>query len=144
MDGAHHGKVTRWCAEVLSVHRMGQRPRTHASREHWRYFMSLVLRLRVSNNISSTLFPICSPSVIVYHPPRKPWLGHMANAIALKAFASVQVLLLLVWVGSGPNPPYMTSTAADGICLLQRGGGPFVYLSMGWNDRAKLLERAQL
>ena len=27
---------------------------------------------------------------------------------------------------------------------VQSGGGPFVYLSMGWNDRAKLLERAQL
>lgn len=30
------------------------------------------------------------------------------------------------------------------VCLLQRGGGPLVYLSMGWNDLAKLLERAQL
>lgn len=28
--------------------------------------------------------------------------------------------------------------------LIHRGGGPLVYLSMGWNDRAKLLERAQL
>lgn len=49
-------KLPRWCAEVLGVHRMGQRPRTHVSREHWRYFISLVLRLRVSNNISSTPF----------------------------------------------------------------------------------------
>lgn len=37
----------------LGMHRMGQWPRTHASREQWRSLISLVLRLRVSKKISS-------------------------------------------------------------------------------------------
>lgn len=36
-----------------------------------------------------------------------------------------------------------SSTCVEDV-LFQSGGGPLVYLSMGWNDRAKLLERAQL
>jgi len=67
-----------------------------------------------------------------------------AKAAMLRAFAKIQVLFLLVWDRFWPTPPCATSTVADGICLVQSGGGPFVYLSMGWNDRAKLLERAQL
>lgn len=42
------------------------------------------------------------------------------------------------------SPPSTSGTSAKDICLVQSGGGPLVYRSMGWNDRAKLLERAQL
>lgn len=146
----HRGRAAQdSLLKSLGMQRMSQQPRIHVSRERWRSLISLVLRLRVSNKISSQLIvcllsschclPSTSEAMICTHGIRR-----RAKAATLRAFTKIQVLFLLVWDCFWPNPPYATSAAADGICLVQSGGGPFVYLSMGWNDRAKLLERAQL
>lgn len=44
----------------------------------------------------------------------------------------------------GPLPDVCISPTVPAFPLLHKGGGPLVYLSMGWKDRAKLLERVQL
>lgn len=140
-QGSTVGKLPRWCNEDLGVHRMGQRPGIHASGERWRSFISLVSRLRLSDRISSKpLSSLCSPPITVL-PLQSHDLHTWAQAATPRASADVGPL---VWDGFRPNPPSAPSTAADSVCLVQRGGGPFVYLSMGWNDRAKLLESAQL
>lgn len=126
-------------SDVLGMHRMSQWPRIHASRERWRSSISLVLRLRVCLLSSCPCLPSTFGAMISTQGTRR-----RAKAAAPRAFAKIWVLFLLAWGCFWPDPPYSTSTAADGVCLVQSGGGPFVYLSMGWNDRAKLLERAQL
>lgn len=132
------GRVAR-SSDVLGVHRMSQWPRIHASRERWRSSTSLSLRLRVCLLSSCPCLPSTFGAMIFTHGTQR-----RAKAATPRAFAKIRVLFLLAWDHFWPNPPYATSTAADDVCLVQSGGGPFVYLSMGWNDRAKLLERAQL
>lgn len=127
-------------SDVLGVHRMSQWPRIHASRERWRSSISLALRLRVC--LSALLLSLFTIHLRSHDFTHGTW--RRAKAAAPRAFAKIRVLFLLAWDHVWPNPPYATSTAADGVCLVQSGGGPFVYRSMGWNDRAKLLERAQL
>lgn len=133
----------------LGMHRMSPGPRIHASRERWRSLISLVLRLRVSNKISSQPVVCLLSSCHCFRSTSEAMIctcgmRRRAEAATLRACVETQVLFLLVWDCFWPKPPYATSSAADGVCSVQSGGGPFVYLSMGWNDRAKLLERAQL
>lgn len=124
---------------------MGQWPRIHESRELWmsyfsakaqsleQYFFQTFHLLYSCHCLSTT-----SEAVIC----TQGYGGELK--LPHRGLLPRSNPLLMVWDCCWPDPPDVTNTSADSICLVQSGGGPFVYLSMGWNDRAKLLERAQL
>lgn len=104
------GKLPRGVLKSLGLHRMGQRPRIPVSREHWRSSVSLVLRLRVSSNISSKslvfyLLSSChclssaSEAIICI-----PGTWRTAKAATLRPFAKTRVPFLIFWDCFWPNP----------------------------------------
>ena len=106
--------------ESLGTHRTDQKPRAHLSREQWRSWISLALRLSFKQNFFQTfciyllsplsLFIVTSEAMICTQGIRR-----RATAAAPRASAKIQVLSLLVWDCPWPNPPYATGTAAEGI-----------------------------
>lgn len=83
--------------QSLGVHRMGQRPRIPPSGERWRSFISLVLRLSVSNNISPKPSVFCLFSSCHCLSPISETTTHThriwrAKAATPMAFAKMQVL----------------------------------------------------
>lgn len=96
--------------QSLGMHRMGQRPRIPPSGERRRSFISLVLRLSVSNNISpKPLSSVCSPPVIVCHPSVKPQYTRTGSGEPKLPHRGpsprCRSSFLLVWDCFWPNPP---------------------------------------
>ena len=143
----HLGKAAQMVSEVPGYTQDG--PRAQSSRVQGTVEILTLLSAEAQSEFLPSFCPLCALPITIYVASEAAICtrgrGRWASAAGPRAFAKTHVLSLLFWDCPGPNSSLGDQQqAAESICLVQRGGGPLVYLSMGWNDRAKLLERAHL